>query len=217
MSTSKSRVKEKKKIKEKIIGRGAEAVLIQKGSTLIKRRIKKGYRHEQLDKFLRISRTKHESKILQKAHTIISVPRVHKVTEHEIEMDFIKGKKLSEELDKFSEKQALEICKKIGQEVAKIHQNNVIHGDLTTSNMIYANNQVFLIDFGLGFHSTRPEDKAVDIHLLREALESKHFKRWQSYFQKVLEGYKSDKWPDSVLILKQLEKVEQRGRYKNKT
>jgi TP53 regulating kinase and related kinases len=207
----------KEKSKEKIIGRGAEAILIQRNNTLIKRRVKKGYRHAQLDSFLRTSRTKHESKILQKALALISVPQVHKTTEFEIEMDFIKGKKLSEYLDKFSEKEAFEICKKIGQEVAKIHQANIIHGDLTTSNMIYKdikkNKQVFLIDFGLGFHSERAEDKAVDIHLLKEALESKHFKRAQGYFKKILEGYK---WPDSSTVLKQFEKVEQRGRYKHK-
>jgi TP53 regulating kinase-like protein len=202
-----------KKLKEKIIGRGAEAVLIQKGKTLIKKRVKKGYRHEQLDSFLRTSRTKHESKILQKVSGLISVPQVHKITEFEISMDFIKGKKLSDHLDKFPVEKALEICKKIGQELAKIHQANIIHGDLTTSNMIYKDKKVFLIDFGLGFHSTRAEDKAVDIHLLREALESKHFKRWQIYFQKVLGGYK---WSDSGIVLKQLEKVEQRGRYKNR-
>ena len=128
-------------------------------------------------------------------------------------MDFIKGKKLSKYLDNFSEKKALEICKKVGQEIAKIHQVNIIHGDLTTSNMIYQDDKVFLIDFGLSFNSTRAEDKAVDFHLLREALESKHFKRWQIYFQKVLEGYK---WSNSSTVIKQLEKVEQRGRYKNK-
>ncbi|MCX6742277.1 MAG: KEOPS complex kinase/ATPase Bud32 [Candidatus Pacearchaeota archaeon] len=202
-----------KKLKEKIIGRGAEAILIQKGKILIKRRVKKSYRHEQIDSFLRTSRTKHESKILQKAFGLISVPQVHKTTEFEISMDFIKGKKLSDYLDNFSKKESLKICKKIGQEVAKIHQADIVHGDLTTSNMIYKNKKVFLIDFGLGFHSTRAEDKAVDIHLLREALESKHFKRWQIYFQKVLDGYK---WPSSCAVLKQLEKVEQRGRYKNR-
>jgi len=201
-------------MKEEIIGRGAEAILIRKDNILIKRRIKKGYRHEILDTNLRKSRTKHEARILDRTGSLISVPEVKKVTEFEIDMDFIQGKKLSDYLDTFPKKKALNVCYEIGRSTAKIHENNIIHGDLTTSNMIWRNNQVYFIDFGLGFHSARIEDKAVDLHLLREALESKHFKSWQNYFKEVIKGYKLYKQHDAVL--KQLEKVELRGRYKGK-
>jgi len=210
-------------MKEKIIGRGAEALLIKRGNLLIKRRIKKGYRHEHLDFMLRTIRTRYEARILRKASSVIAVPRIKAIDgmtktsfepETEIEMEYIQGKLLSEHLDKFYLAKALKVCEKIGQNTALIHDKGIIHGDLTTSNMILKNQNVFFIDFGLGFHSTRIEDKAVDLHLLREAFEAKHFRRWQKYFQSVLKGYKkSEKFQ---VVMERLKKVESRGRYKGK-
>jgi TP53 regulating kinase-like protein len=197
-------------MKSKIIAQGAEAILIQEDEHLIKDRIKKGYRNSELDLKLRKSRTRHEAKILERAIKIVPVPKILGTNEFKIEMEFIKGKKLSDELDKMPEKEAFKVCKLIGQEVAKLHNSGIIHGDLTTSNMILKNNKVFLIDFGLGFHSVHVEDKAVDIHLLKEALQSKHFRNWEKYFQEFIKGYKNEQ------VLRQLEKVEKRGRYKQK-
>jgi Kae1-associated kinase Bud32 len=94
-----------------------------------------------------------------------------------------------------------------------MHDKDIIHGDLTTSNMILKE-KVYFIDFGLGFNSTRIEDKAVDLHLLRQAFESKHYKHFEEFFKEVLEGYKLSKnWKE---VLNRLEKVEMRGRYKRK-
>ena len=85
---------------------------------------------------------------------------------------------------------------------------------MTTSNMILKNEEIYFIDFGLGFISRKIEDKAVDLHLLKEALEARHFEHWKILFDDVLKGYKNSK--DSDKVLKQLEKVERRGRYKEK-
>ena len=126
-------------------------------------------------------------------------------------MDFISGKKLSDNLDDFDLKKQIEICTELGKEVGKIHDLGLIHGDLTTSNMILSDNKVYFIDFGLAFHSSRIEDMAVDLHLLRQALEAKHFSNWQKLFEAVLNGYSSK---DKSKVLAQLEKVESRGRYK---
>jgi TP53 regulating kinase-like protein len=197
-------------MKSNIIGRGAEAILIQKGEFLVKDRIKKSYRLSSLDEKLRKQRTKKEAKLLEKAAELICVPRVLGTDEKEkIEMEFIEGKKLSEWLDKLEN--AEEICLQIGRNAAKLHDSNIIHGDLTTSNMILKGDKVFFIDFGLGFNSERIEDKAVDLHLLRQALEAKHFNNWEKLFEAVLKGYDSK---DKENILEQLKKVEARGRYK---
>lgn len=198
----------------KLIAQGAEAKLIHENGILVKDRIVKGYRNEIIDKALREKRTRSEARIIARAGLVIDVPRVLKVGKDTIEMDFISGKKLSEHLDKLKEKEALEVCRKIGENIAKLHDIGIIHGDLTTSNMILQKGKVFFIDFGLAFHSARNEDKAVDLHLLRQAFESKHFTRWEEYFNKTIDGYKhSEKHGD---VLKQLEKVELRGRYKHK-
>lgn len=127
-------------------------------------------------------------------------------------MDFIEGKKLSDNLDSFPIEEQKEICTKIGKNVAELHDSDIIHGDLTTSNMILKGQKVYFIDFGLGFHSHKIEDKAVDLHLLKQALEARHFVHWLALFHSVLQGYSSSK--NSGVVLQQLKKVEARGRYK---
>ena len=205
-----------------IIAQAAEAIIIKQGASVIKRRLKKGYRIPELDEKLRKLRTRSEAKILEKASSLISVPKVIKVDEKskEIELEFIDGKKLSDCLDNL--KNRLVIMKQVGQEIAKLHDANLIHGDLTTSNMILREgktckenhrcSRVYIIDFGLGFHSLRLEDKAVDIHLLKQALEAKHFNEWKKLFASFEKGYNSK---DKSKILEQLEKVELRGRYRH--
>lgn len=199
----------------KIIAQGAEALLIRRNNLLIKKRIKKGYRQDELDIKLREGRTRRESRILEKVSSIINVPSVRKVSPAEIEMDFVKGKLLSELLDSLKLSKALEICKQIGSEIASLHNSDIIHGDLTTSNMIFSKNRVYFIDFGLGFHSRKIEDKAVDLHLLRQAFQARHFKRFRPYYNAILGAYKKSS-KQAKEILERLEKVEQRGRYKRK-
>lgn len=161
-------------MKQKVIQQGAEAKIILKGGEIIKDRIKKSYRLKELDEKIRKSRTKRESKILEKAFKLIPVPKIISTDNKEkIEMQFIPGLKLSENLDKI--KNNVEICKIIGKQIAKLHDNNIIHGDLTTSNMILNPPILYFIDFGLSYISARIEDKAVDIHLIKEAFEAKHF------------------------------------------
>jgi Kae1-associated kinase Bud32 len=196
----------------KIIGKGAEAIIINSGNTIIKDRIPKSYRFHLLDEKLRKTRTKKEAKLLEKAISLIPVPRLISVDEKskKIEMEFIKGKKLSTDLD--SLKNATNICKKIGENIAKLHDADIIHGDLTTSNMILKDDNVYFIDFGLGYQSSKIEDRAVDLHLIKRALEAKHFKNYEKFFNSVIEGYKISKY--AKLTLNRLEKVEKRGRYK---
>jgi len=199
---------------KKIIGRGAEAILIRQDNKLLKKREKKSYRLDEIDVKLRKLRTRSEGKIMNKLQGKIFVPKILKVNEQtkEIYMEFIEGKKLSEHLDKFPLSEQKKICIKIGQEVGKIHDLDIIHSDLTTSNMILKQDWVYFIDFGLSFQSKKIEDKAVDIHLFKQALESKHFKNWKDLFNCFIKNYKPR---DKKGILDRLKKVELRGRYKH--
>ena len=200
---------------QEIIQQGAEAIILKEGEEIIKRRIKKSYRIKELDDKIRKQRTRSESKLLEKASKIISIPKLIKTDDKqmEISMEFIKGKKLSEELNSFSLKEQKQICFQIGESIAKLHDRDIIHGDLTTSNTLLKEKKVYFIDFGLGFNSHRIEDRAVDLHLIKQALEAKHFKNWETLFQSIKEGYEHSK--DSKKVLEQLEKVEKRGRYKH--
>ena len=98
---------------------------------------------------------------------------------------------------------------KLGKQTALLHKNNIIHGDLTTSNTILSEDKLFIIDFGLGFISTKIEDKAVDLHLIKQALEAKHFQNHTDLFTNFLKTYKDEE------VIKRLEVVEKRGRYKH--
>jgi len=200
--------------KKKILARGAEAIIIQKGKSIIKNRVSKDYRHPELDKKIIKTRTKKEKNLLEKASQIINAPTPEETYEiNLIKMPFIKGKKLSESLENLDYKK---ISRKIGKSIAKLHDNDIIHGDLTTSNMIWVDDskksKLYFIDFGLGFISKRIEDKAVDLHLIKQALEAKHFSIHKECEKIILEYYNSK---DKNKILEQLKKVEERGRYKH--
>jgi len=228
---------------EKVIQKGAEAVILLEKNNIIKKRKKKSYRISEIDDRIRRQRTRSEAKLLIKASKLISIPEIIKVDQKtkKIIMEFIDGKKLSDYLDKFPLKKQKEVCKLIGESTAKLHNSDIIHGDLTTSNMILVENRIvnkksqkskslkskvvggmdggkeftiYFIDFGLGFISHKFEDKAVDLHLLRQALEAKHFKNWGELFNQVIKGYK--KYKDSKIVLERLKAVEKRGRYKGK-
>ena len=241
---------------EKLIQRGAEAnIILVKDSNkvfIIKDRVKKSYRLKVLDEKLRKQRTRAETKLLEKASNIINTPKpfLDSAKDFKIKMPFIDGKKLSKHLDLFPLEKQKSICSFIGKNIAKLHDIDIIHGDLTTSNMIYVEDKklnrkeivndkkinkinshsrgftnknilgvggrggfkIYFIDFGLGFISKKIEDKAVDLHLLKQALEAKHFENWETLFGEVLKGYSTSK--NHKLVLEQLKKVEKRGRYK---
>ncbi|MEM4714324.1 MAG: KEOPS complex kinase/ATPase Bud32 [Candidatus Nanoarchaeia archaeon] len=194
----------------KKIAEGAEAIIYLDGKKIIKKRIPKKYRLAELDKKLRKGRTKLEAKILRSlARENISVPSVIEVNEDQciLEMAFIEGEKIRDYLLRTSDHTIFE---QIANLVEKMHSANVIHGDLTTSNMILCNGKVYLIDFGLANYSSRIEDKAVDLHLLKECLKSKHYKIWENAWLVFSENYKNKEILDRVKI------VEKRGRYKKK-
>jgi len=199
----------------RLIQQGAEAKIILSGKTITKDRISKSYRIPEIDKKIRKSRTKAETKLLSKASKIVNIPTpiIEDKDKFQIKMPYIDGKKLSDYLNKFLLKEQKQICKQIGEDVAKLHNASIIHGDLTTSNMILKDKQIFFIDFGLGFISHKFEDKAVDIHLFKQALEAKHFQNWEVLFNEFEKGYNKSK--DSKIVFERLKAVEKRGRYKH--
>jgi TP53 regulating kinase-like protein len=143
------------KMSPKLIAQGAEAKILltenirhdsnsKEGSIkenlvsfITKDRISKSYRIPELDKKIRKSRTKAETKLLHKASQVINVP-LPEISEetNKIIMPYIDGQKLSDHLDKFPLLKQKQIYKQIGEDVAKLHDAEIIHGDLTTSNMI---------------------------------------------------------------------------------
>ncbi len=173
--------------------KGAEAELLKtkyKGSmTLLKKRIPKGYRNNLLDGRIRKRRTRSEAKIIRALAPIIKVPEIFYVDEKkcEIAMEFIEGKMLKEIIENMPELATL-----AGKEIKKIHEQNIIHGDLTTSNILYANKALCFIDFGLGYFSKKVEDKATDLIVFKKTFNATHSSIINGW-ELVMKGYAPNK------------------------
>ena len=191
-----------------LIAQGAEARLFLEGNTVLKQRFPKSYRIKEIDGKLRGFRTRREAKILQKLEAMgFPAPRLIKNDEKEsLIIEKIEGKLVKDVLDNNYKRLSYEIGKKI----AVLHNHSIIHGDLTTSNMILSR-KIYFIDFGLSFFSEKAEDRAVDLHLLKEALESKHYTVWETAFKEAINAYKKEA-RNSRETLKRLEAVEEGGR-----
>ena len=190
----------------KLIFQGAEAKIYLDGEKIIKERVSKNYREEELDNFLRKSRTRKEAKLLSDVKRVgLKVPILFETEQFRLEMEFIDGIKLRNSLDKTNYGK---FCRRIGEDVSKMHLADIIHGDLTTSNIIVKNNEIYFIDFGLGVETKSLEQKAADLLNLYQNFKSVHyeFDCWK-YF---LEGYKNK---ETAKILDVFGKMLKRRRY----
>lgn len=262
-------------MQQKLISQGAEARIYEaeiassdkeknnngNNRVIIKDRFRKTYRHEALDKQLRSFRARREAKVLEKLKSLnFLVPKVielddknSKLVLEKIDGRLVKEFICSNEKDK---KLIARLGKQIGEKIAFLHLHDIIHSDLTTSNLVYSEpnkhnksaktnntttnnntktnnnnnkinnptnlgNNIYFIDFGLSYFSTKIEDKAVDLHLIERAFESKHYRIFKQCFKAVVEGYlkiytAAGKKEIGNQILARFELVKERGRNKAK-
>lgn len=148
-------------------------------------------------------------------------------------MDWEKGWIASEWIDGKTVKEAIrnrdlsdeaglhELLQHIGLAVGKLHGVGIIHGDLTTSNMMLRSGtsdselsgEIVLIDFGLATQAVQEEDRAVDLYVLERAFGSTHPKE-ENKFETVLKAYAST-FKGAKSTLRRLEDVRMRGRKKS--
>lgn len=206
-------------VQEQTIGQGAEALIFKAKylgyDVICKERRPKEFRLPQIDYKLRKERTTQEVRLLQLCRQKqIPVPLVLDVIKERwmIIMQEIKGKSIKhfigvEDTSKF--------FKTIGAHLGTMHSVNVIHGDLTTSNMLLdPMGKVWFIDFGLGFISPNIEDKAVDLLVLKHTLESSHPAEADELFKIMMRAYGlNNKQVDQVTS--RMEQVEMRVRYRS--
>jgi len=185
---------------------------------IVKERIAKGYRIKQLDEELRKLRTRKEIKLLTEVRKLgIPTPKILHVDEknHKIVMEFINGDRLKEYLNSICPNEVKSICLKLGKQIGKLHSNNIVHGDLTTSNMILKGDEIYFIDPSLGEFTQRIEEKGVDVKLLKEAIKATHFKIFDEVWNSILLGYRMV-YKEADLVLNQLKEIEKRARYANR-
>jgi len=200
---------------------GAEAKLdsaVWLGRDVVfKQRVVKGYRHPSIDKSLQTFRIKNEVRLMLEARKAgIPVPVIYSVdlSENRIVMEEVPGMRVKDALEQLPEDKARAVCRKIGEIAGKLHLHDIVHGDLTTSNMLLDGDRIVLIDFSLGSKSSELEDKGVDMHLLEEAFHSAHYRRSELYHA-VKDSYVKT-YPGGADVLKKVKEIEKRGRYTRK-
>ncbi|WP_321423017.1 bifunctional N(6)-L-threonylcarbamoyladenine synthase/serine/threonine protein kinase [uncultured Methanobacterium sp.] len=206
-----------------MVAKGAEANIYSDQylgeEVLVKKRVVKGYRIKEIDTHLRRKRTKNEAKLLGEAKRCgVVTPLIFDVdlNESALTMEKIKGTEVKE---LFSGENSLDlseiksISRIIGENVASLHDCGIIHGDLTTSNLILREDGdlVVFIDFGLGKISHLVEDKGVDLLVFKKAINGIHHDISQECFDSIIKGYEGAR--DYQQIVAKIEEIEGRGRY----
>jgi TP53 regulating kinase-like protein len=130
-------------------------------------------------------------------------------------MHYVEGKQIKQLLGEVSETERERLCLEIGRLVGKLHRFGLIHGDLTTSNMILSpDGRIFFVDFGLGEKTGELEARGVDLHLMKRALQSTHFQFAKQCFESVIRGYADVLGAEaSKNVLDKIREIERRGRY----
>ena len=194
-------------LSDDLIAKGAESNIIKSSymgkNAVIKARIPKSYRIKEIDDKIRKSRCKLEAKLLSDAKRAgVRTPILYDVDlfEKSILMEEIDGVMLKDVIDE-------DLSFKVGEKISKLHSADIIHGDITSSNIMLQGDDLVFLDFGLGRYSDLDEDKAVDLLVLKKSLQSINYKKAISYFKAVLNGYSNSKVIDNITD------IERRGRY----
>jgi TP53 regulating kinase-like protein len=203
-----------------LIKKGAEAELYHGDwlgfDAIFKRRVPKNYRNRDLDSLIRSTRTSLEAKLLSESRRLgVPTPIVYMVDleKAEITMSHIDGvpmKRLINDLDQEGVRSAFE---EVGELVGRLHRGGIVHGDLTTSNMIMKDGRIFFIDFGLGEYSSSTEARGVDIHLMRRTLESSHHEASKLAYSSFIAGYSKIMSSSAQEVIRRVGEIRRRGRY----
>ena len=209
-----------------LIRKGAEAsIFLQKwcGRTVVvKTRFPKPYRVDRLDSSIRMARVSREANILHDSKRAgVPTPTVYQVdmTACSIVMEYLDIPRLKEAVPTMSLTDLQRTCSTLGAHIGRLHSNGIVHGDLTTSNMLLREDgKLFFIDFGLSDYSSEIEARGVDLLLTSRAFKSTHFALHSKAFEAIVNGYRrivGRKATESVL--RKMREIETRGRYSDRT
>ncbi|MGH9917754.1 MAG: Kae1-associated kinase Bud32, partial [Nitrososphaerales archaeon] len=183
----------------KLIYRGAEADVFRGDwcgqHAVYKVRVPLPYRLPELDNAIRSQRTVHEALIIYQSKLAgVSTPALYYVSPPEalLVMEYLDGERLKTVLEGASPSEISALAFRFGESVARLHSAGIMHGDLTTSNVIVSKDgAIRFIDFGLAIRSRRLEDQAVDLRLIKETLTGAHNPISKRFMRSLLEGYAS--------------------------
>lgn len=208
-----------------VIAQGAEGIvrrIVYQGRLSIhKERFAKKYRHVELDRRLTLRRLNAEARsLLRCSKAGLRVPGLYYVDmeKNAMVMEFVRGVTLRDFLKGDADDgDRFDVAKMVGGVVGKMHDADVVHGDLTTSNVIVEKVDggkklgLCLIDFGLSSQNGTDEDKAVDLYVLERAVISAHADKAQVINSTFWEEYRVTSRKGQQ-VLNRLAEVRMRGR-----
>jgi TP53 regulating kinase-like protein len=205
----------------RLVAKGAEADLWLDPDwngvrALVKRRGEKKYRNPELDREIRRSRTIHEASIIHRAKEAgVSTPVIYQVDPESatIVMEFVDGDRVRDTVDSLEAGERRSLFRLIGVMAGRLHKAGIVHGDLTTSNIIRTPDRIVFIDFGLSEVSRETEKRGVDLNLMQRMLTSTHFRHTGELFAAFQEGYRSALGAEAGEALERMEEIARRGRY----
>jgi Kae1-associated kinase Bud32 len=188
-----------------VIASGAEAVISLENNNVIKTRVRKRYRLAEIDQNIRQERTRTEAKLISEARKCgVPTPIIRDVIDFEIKMEYINGIAIKNIITPH-------LAELTGELVGKLHTCGLVHGDLTTSNIMFKDGKLYLIDFGLAYVDRTVEARGVDIHVLFQTFESTH-ENHEKLVDAFKKGYRRTfEFADGVL--ERVKEIESRGRY----
>jgi TP53 regulating kinase and related kinases len=205
---------------ERLVAKGAEADLYLvnwNGLKAIKKvRKAKKYRHPELDYQLRKTRTNHEADIIHRVKNYgVSTPLLYQVDNENgiIIMEYVNGEKVRDIVDDLKESDKRNLFEKIGYYSGLLHKSGIIHGDLTTSNIIKSEDRIVFIDFGLSEVNFEVEKRGVDLNLMNRMLTSTHFEHQEELLEAFMKGYKKSMDDEADESFTRMIEVSKRGRY----
>jgi len=205
---------------EKLVAKGAEAdlyIVDWNGLRAMKKvRVPKKYRHPELDYQMRKSQTNHEADIIHRAKfNGVPTPLLYHVDNENavIVMEYIDGIKIRDLVDQLTDIERIKLFKRIGFYAGKLHKAGIIHGDLTTSNIIKSGDRIVFIDFGLSEVNSEVEKRGVDLNLMNRMLTSTHYRYQEELLEAFKDGYRVSMEEEAMEALERMEEVAKRGRY----
>ncbi|KAM3543477.1 EKC/KEOPS complex subunit BUD32 [Beauveria bassiana] len=215
----------------------------------LKHRPSKPWRHPTLDARLTRHRILSEARILAKCRRDgVRVPALYALDESQgwLMLEWIQGPPVRVAINARLRPGAIverdaslrALLRRIGDAVGALHKIGIVHGDLTTSNMMLdptgrtseqdgggggggaaededaqeesLRGDVVIIDLGLASGAVQEEERAVDLYVLERAFGSTH-PRAECVFHEVLDAYRQTH-KQAPGVLKKLDEVRMRGR-----
>jgi len=201
------------------IYQGAEAILTAGAlfgrRTVVKLRRPKGYRIPALETSIARGRMRNEARLMERARRAgVDVPRVLDADpeERSITLEYLGRNPLRDEYEDLPTAARRATARKVGSAIGLLHRAGLIHGDLTTSNMVVRGGRLHLFDFSLGHISLRIEDRAVDLKAFKDSFRATHLGH-ASDFDLIVGAYRRALGVGGEKVIAQIANIERRRRY----